>query len=110
MAVTAGCLFLVVICGLAARGTVPLAVAALYLGASAAAFVVYGLDKTAARANARRTPEVTLHLIALVGGWPGALVAQRVFHHKSRKLSFQVVFWATVALNCAALVWFSQRL
>ena len=99
-------LFLLVVCGLAVRGSLPAAVAALYLIASAAAFIAYRIDKSAALANAWRTPESTLHLIALIGGWPGALIAQRVFHHKSRKLSFQLVFWTTVALNCAALAWF----
>jgi uncharacterized membrane protein YsdA (DUF1294 family) len=46
-----------------------------------------------------------LHLIALAGGWPGALLAQKVLRHKSSKQSFQVVFWVTVLLNCAALSW-----
>jgi uncharacterized membrane protein YsdA (DUF1294 family) len=88
------------------QGWIVWAALALYAGASLAAFVAYGLDKSAARANARRIPETTLHLIALVGGWPGALIAQRVFHHKSRKVSFQLGFWITVTLNCLALIWF----
>ena len=87
----------------------PYAAAALYLAASVATFIAYGLDKSAARTNAWRIPETTLHFLALIGGWPGALIAQRVFHHKSRKLSFQFVFWTTVAVNCAALVWFSRQ-
>jgi uncharacterized membrane protein YsdA (DUF1294 family) len=99
-------LFLAAICGLAARGTLPLAVAVVYLAASTAAVIAYGLDKSAAESGAWRTRERTLHVLALLGGWPGALVAQRMFRHKSRKLSFQVAFWVTVALNCAALVWF----
>ena len=48
----------------------------------------------------------TLHFLAVMGGWPGALVAQRVFHHKSRQPSFQLAFLATVVANCAALIWF----
>jgi uncharacterized membrane protein YsdA (DUF1294 family) len=83
----------------------PLAAAALYLAASVATFIAYGLDKSAARTNAWRIPEATLHVLALIGGWPGALVAQHVFHHKSRKLSFQIAFWTTVAVNCAVLIW-----
>jgi len=46
-----------------------------------------------------------LHFMAVIGGWPGALVAQEVFRHKSRKLSFRLVLWTTVALNCGALAW-----
>ena len=97
--------FLVVICGLAARGMLPLGVPAVYLAASFAAAIAYGIDKSAAQSGEWRTPESTLHVLALMGGWPGALVAQRIFRHKSRKPSFRFAFWATVALNCGALVW-----
>ncbi len=45
----------------------------------AVAFAAYWLDKFAARTGRWRTAERTLHLFGLVGGWPGALVAQRVF-------------------------------
>jgi uncharacterized membrane protein YsdA (DUF1294 family) len=81
------------------------AIAFLYAAASAAAVVAYRSDKIAAQAGARRTPEAMLHFVSLIGGWPGALIAQRLLHHKSRKPSFQVVFWMTVVLNCAALAW-----
>lgn len=62
-------------------------------------FVIYALDKRAARHGGRRTPEVTLHLLELLGGWPGALIAQRVLRHKNAKLSYQVVFCLIVALH-----------
>lgn len=78
----------------------------LYVAASAASIVVYGVDKSAARHGRPRVSERTLHLLALIGGWPGALVAQRLFHHKSRKPSFQAAFVLTVVLNCAVLLWF----
>jgi uncharacterized membrane protein YsdA (DUF1294 family) len=76
----------------------------LYLIASSLAFVMYGIDKAAAIGGAWRIPEVLLHLLGFAGGWPGALIAQRVFRHKSRKALFQVVFWATAALNSAAVL------
>jgi uncharacterized membrane protein YsdA (DUF1294 family) len=44
-------------------------------------------------------------MIALFGGWPGALVAQRVLRHTSSKASFQATFWATVLINCGVLGW-----
>jgi uncharacterized membrane protein YsdA (DUF1294 family) len=56
-----------------------------------------------------RTRESRLHLLALFGGWPGPMVAQSVLRHKSRKQSFRVVFWVTVALNCASLAWLSTE-
>jgi len=69
------------------------------------AFFAYAFDKSAALRNQWRTQESTLHLFALVGGWPGALAAQRLLRHKSAKASFQATFWVTVVLNCGALGW-----
>jgi uncharacterized membrane protein YsdA (DUF1294 family) len=98
-------LFMGVVGVLAVRGLVPAVVPLFYAAASMAAAVAYRLDKSAAERNAWRTSERMLHLIAVIGGWPGALVAQAVFRHKSRKLSFRLMFWTTVALNCGALTW-----
>jgi uncharacterized membrane protein YsdA (DUF1294 family) len=83
-----------------------------YLAASVAAVLAYGVDKSAAERDRWRVKESTLHMLALVGGWPGALIGQRVFRHKSRKPSFQAGFRATVVLNCLALVlfWWARRL
>lgn len=81
-------------------------IAFLYIAASAAAFIAYGVDKSAAQSGRWRTPERTLHVLSLIGGWPGALIAQRVFRHKSRKQSFRTAFYVTIAVNClAVLVW-----
>jgi uncharacterized membrane protein YsdA (DUF1294 family) len=70
------------------------------------AFLMYGADKSAAKQGRWRTSESTLHTIALVGGWPGALVARRVFRHKTTKQPFRTIFWLTVIANCVALAWF----
>ena len=83
----------------------PLAVLGLYLIASGIAYIAYAIDKSAARNNRWRTAESTLHGLALIGGWPGALLAQNRLRHKSRKMSFLLVFWTTVLLNCGALGW-----
>lgn len=74
-----------------------------YLVFSAAAFVMYGMDKSSAVHGGWRIPELWFHMVALAGGWPGALIAQRVFHHKTRKQPFRTVFWFTVWLNILAL-------
>lgn len=102
--IVAACFLAVVVIAVIA-GRLPLVVLALYLGASAIAVLAYAFDKSAAEKNRWRTPESTLHLIALFGGWPGALAAQRLFRHKTAKASFQVTFWMTVVLNCGALGW-----
>jgi uncharacterized membrane protein YsdA (DUF1294 family)/cold shock CspA family protein len=86
-------------------GRLPMVVLALYLVASLVAFFAYAFDKSAAVRNQWRTQESTLHLFALLGGWPGALAAQRLLRHKSAKASFQASFWLTVVLNCGALGW-----
>ena len=84
----------------------PALVLGLYAGASSLTFLAYALDKSAARKGAWRTKENTLHLFALLGGWPGALVAQQVLRHKSRKTSFRAGFWVTVVVNCGVLAWY----
>lgn len=80
------------------------ALAVLYAVASVACFIAYALDKSAARKGRRRTPERTLLLLGLAGGWPGALAAQQWLRHKSSKTSFLAMFWFTVVLNVAALL------
>lgn len=98
-------LFLAVAVGVAVTGYLPPAVPGLYLGASLVTFFMYRRDKRAARAGQWRTAESTLQMLALFGGWPGALMAQRILRHKSSKASFQLVFWFIVALNTAVFVW-----
>lgn len=82
------------------------ALAALYAVASVASFIAYAVDKSAARHGRRRTPERTLLLLGLAGGWPGALAAQQLLRHKSAKVSFLAKFWLTVVLNLAVLACF----
>lgn len=86
----------------------PALLLAVCVGTSLLAFAAYALDKTAARAGRWRTRESTLHLLALIGGWPGALLAQRQFRHKTSKASFRIAFWTTVLLNWSALGWLSS--
>ncbi|WP_136254279.1 DUF1294 domain-containing protein [Onishia niordana] len=86
-----------------AAGEFPAFLLWVFAGMSAVTFVLYGLDKWAAKREAQRTSENTLHFCALLGGWPGALLAQQVFRHKSSKRPFQLNFWFTVVLNCGVL-------
>lgn len=85
-------------------GRIQLEVLGLYAFASAVTFFVYALDKAAARAGRWRTQESTLQGLALVGGWPGALLAQHWLRHKSSKRGFLVLFWVLVLVNVALLL------
>ena len=84
---------------------IPVGVLYLYLAASIITFIIYAQDKSAARKGRWRTKESTLHLLALLGGWPGALIAQQTLRHKSQKTEFRFVFWVTVGLNCGVYLW-----
>jgi len=66
---------------------------------SLASFVAFGFDKRRATTGGRRVPERTLLVLAFLGGWPGAILAQRHFCHKTRKASFLIVFWTVVVLH-----------
>lgn len=86
-------------------GYVPLLVPAVYGVMSLITFLMYAVDKGAAERGNRRVPEGRLHLFELLCGWPGALVGQQFFRHKTRKASFQATFWFQVLLNLAVLGW-----
>lgn len=87
---------------LPARGT-PLIPLTLYILLSTLTCLAYGFDKLAARRGGARVSEATLHLLALCGGWPGALCGQRFFRHKTQKWTFQLTFFLTVLLNSTLL-------
>ena len=85
----------------ASRWSVNPMVPTVYLGLSLLTFFTYAIDKSAAINGSWRTPERTLHLLGVAGGWPGALLAQQLLRHKCSKPSFVAVFWVTVAVNVA---------
>jgi uncharacterized membrane protein YsdA (DUF1294 family) len=80
------------------RGAMPV-VALWYVGASLLTFILYRQDKIRAGNGRWRIPENWLHAAELLGGWPGALLAQQLYRHKTRKLSFQAVFWVIVLVH-----------
>ena len=97
-------LFLLVFAAVASAWRVSLWVPLAYLVLSFACLATYAADKSAARDGRWRTPEQSLLLLGLVGGWPGAIVAQQLLRHKAKKASFQSAFWVTVLLNVAGFV------
>ena len=85
--------------GINAMWPLPTWVFACYALMSAVSLGLYAKDKSAARNRRWRVRESTLHLTAVLGGWPGALIAQEVLRHKTSKASFRAVFWATALVN-----------
>lgn len=80
----------------------------LYAAMSLLTVCVYAIDKSAACKGQWRIPEKTLHIMSLLGGWPGALCAQRFLRHKTSKQPFRLIFWLTVAANTGVLIYFSR--
>lgn len=97
--------FFAFLAALSALGHAPAQLLAAYAMLSVITIALYGIDKVAAGKGRRRTPEATLLFAGLIGGWPGALVAQQAFRHKTRKQPFQAIFWCGVVANCAVLGW-----
>ncbi len=98
-------IFLAALCASTAIGKLPVIVAGAYIVMSLITFIAYAIDKSAAKKGRWRTQESTLHLFALIGGWPGAFFAQNILRHKSRKAAFKRVYWLTVIVNLAGFAW-----
>ncbi|MBN2864858.1 MAG: DUF1294 domain-containing protein [Thiotrichales bacterium] len=85
----------------------PLESGALILGMysflSFVTYKIYQFDKQSAMDQSRRVPERALHFLSLMGGWPGALLAQEILRHKSRKHPFKTILWITILVNFVIL-------
>ena len=92
--------FLLFVCGSFFILKLPIVVLGLYIIGSIVSFFTYASDKSAAQKGQWRVKESTLSFLALIGGWPGALIAQRLLRHKTKKQSFQIIFWIVVIVNC----------
>lgn len=97
--------FLALIAAAVMFGLLHRAVIVLYSLGSVVTYLAYAKDKYAAQTGRWRTREGTLLLLGLAWGWPGALIAQYRFRHKTKKISFQIAYWLTVGLNCMVLLW-----
>ena len=86
------------------NGKVPVFVGFAYLIISLVTILAYAKDKYAAQNNRWRTPESTLHFFSLIGGWPGALFAQKTLRHKTSKSEFISTYRVTVFFNVLALL------
>ena len=76
-----------------------------YFCFSGITFLAYAFDKSKAQRGAWRIKESTLHFFSVIGGWPGAAIAQQLLRHKSQKRKFRIVFGFTVIVNVGGLIW-----
>ena len=54
-------------------------------------FVLMGVDKARAISRGCRISESTFYILSLLQGYIGVLIGSIVFHHKTRKISFQLI-------------------
>lgn len=101
-----GLFFLLMLFAISTVGWMPMVLTQAYCCMSAVTFVLYGIDKLCAVKDWRRISEKTLHLYALIGGWPGANMAQDVFRHKVSKSRFRRVYYLTIIINLIVLIVF----
>jgi uncharacterized membrane protein YsdA (DUF1294 family)/cold shock CspA family protein len=97
-------LFLAVITAAYYAGQFPQKLLLSYFCLSIITFLAYAFDKSKARRGAWRVKESRLHFFAIIGGWPGAAIAQQLLRHKSYKREFRMVFWFTVMTNISLLI------
>ena len=77
-----------------------------------ASFAMYGMDKKRAMNSKWRIPEYILRIFDLLGGWPGAIVAQQTLRHKNRKTGYQIIFWLIISCHIAGwtlFIWLYNR-
>ncbi|MBH5329044.1 DUF1294 domain-containing protein [Eikenella sp. S3360] len=84
---------------LAAVSFISLPLASAYLLASCLLLILYRTDKRSAQNGRARVPDAVLHLLAVLGGWPGGLMAQMRYQHHTANIHFVRTFWFSVALN-----------
>ena len=95
--------FLAVLPVLALLGRLEWAAVWLYLALSLLCFALYWRDKRSAQRGGARTPEARLLWLGVLCGWPGGLMARRLFRHKTVKQPFRLLFWCGAALNLVLL-------
>ena len=74
------------------------------LACNVLSFLFYGMDKLAAIKHWQRTRERHFYILALCGGWPGSILGQIVFHHKTSKVSFRRWFYLMSSLHVGLVI------
>ncbi|MFH1405115.1 MAG: DUF1294 domain-containing protein [Patescibacteria group bacterium] len=82
----------------------------LLIAVNVATFILYGLDKLFATSRMWRVSERLLFFTALLFGSPGAIIGMNLFHHKTSKTSFQLVFVLIVFIQAVLIAWYFELL
>lgn len=90
-------------------GYTPLLLSVIFIVFSVFSYLYYAKDKSAAKQGEWRVPESRLHLFSLLCGWPGSIIAQEKLRHKTKKVSFRLVFWLTVVVNITSITWLHSQ-
>lgn len=80
------------------------ALRAVFVGVNVATMLAYGYDKHVSQTGGRRVPEAALHIMAAIGGTPGAFIGQVLFRHKTRDRRFRIVFWTIAVVQLILLL------
>lgn len=83
--------------------------AAYLLAVNAVTFLLFGFDKAIASGSFTRVPERVFYAVAFLGASPALLIGQKVFHHKTLKTSFQIIFWVIVTAQTALIAYVLYR-
>ena len=76
------------------------------IGCNLLSFIFYGMDKLAAIKQWQRTPEKHFYVLALCGGWPGSILGQITFNHKTTKPSFRRWFYIMSITNTVLVMYY----
>lgn len=76
-----------------------------YFLISTVTFKAYKIDRTFLLEHIGSLPESTLHFLSLLGGWPGAMLAQEILQHKIHDRGFKTLFWLTIFINIGLLAY-----
>ena len=79
------------------------------LAINAVAFIVYGIDKYKTKKAKWRIPEVTLLLLAVIGGSIGAWMGMKVWHHKTMHKKFKYGIPAILLIQIALMAYLHMK-
>lgn len=75
-----------------------------YIAINIVLFVLMAVDKVKARRNEWRIKEATLFICALLGGGIGGFLGMKLFHHKTKKWYFHVIYAIGIVIHLV-LIW-----